>query len=77
MGSKRGWRSIRVKRPRVGQRCLVWRVWKDQGWIDVDYYDGDYDWRNMLYAGGEVTHWMPLPKPPKEENDERVDQRKR
>lgn len=27
-------------------------------------YYGDWVWR---YSAGEVTHWMPLPEPPKED----------
>lgn len=41
-------------------------VMYESGRIDFDRIDHDEDWLfNDLY--GSVTHWMPLPQPPKED----------
>lgn len=37
--------------------CLIASYWKDEGWI-ADGFEG---WEPV-----DVTHWMPLPEPPKE-----------
>lgn len=39
---------------------LRWKVWYD------GYPSGEYRWV-WKYAAGDVTHWMHLPEPPKEE----------
>lgn len=62
------WISIDDRLPEYGKDCLVWCVFKaamehnvaflsdEEGWITTEA-----DW-NIDYA---VTHWMPLPEPPK------------
>lgn len=36
-----------------------------EGWWEYRHYNPDDVYNNMI--DGEVTHWMPLPEPPKEE----------
>ena len=45
------------------------RIWGDTVVVCADYYDGGFTWYegNTEYDISDiVTHWMPLPKPPKE-----------
>lgn len=68
------WISAEKKLPREGGRCLVAIAFGDQRWVDIDYYDGKWkggepNWRNQLYTGGEITHWMRLPRLPKEDGN--------
>lgn len=40
-----------------------------RGYVDVGWYDGNHDeWRTGIVTldNSEITHWMPLPEPPKE-----------
>ena len=55
---ERRWIPVKERLPDIGIEVLVYS--EDDG-ICVDYYDGD----SFGYYG--VTHWMPLPEPPKEE----------
>jgi hypothetical protein len=41
-----------------GDVCLVWRHPELDNW--QEYPDGDFE-----DVTGEITHWMPLPEPPK------------
>lgn len=46
------------------------RIWGDTVVVCADYYDGGFTWYegNTEYDISDiVTHWMPLPQPPKEE----------
>ena len=45
---------------------LIASYWGDEGWI-ADGYDG---WDKL-----KVSHWMPLPEPPKEEGEKRGEER--
>ena len=45
--------------PMVRERTLVGYEWVER-WL--------YPW-NKIYDGPEITHWMPLPKPPKVTED--------
>ena len=64
------WISVTEQLPEQGKRYLVIRfdeVTKTQ-FIDILWHDAHDLWWNRLYKGQyNVTHWMPLPKPPKEE----------
>ena len=64
------WVSVKDALPRLGEGVLVIyqpSVWDNEVMLDVDrleeYIGGKY-WRRHDY---DVTHWMPLPAPPKEE----------
>ena len=52
------WISVEDRLPDIGIEVLVYS--EDDG-ICVDYYDGD------SFGYYDVTHWMPLPEPPKGE----------
>lgn len=50
------------------------RIWGDTVVVCADYYDGGFTWYegNTEYDISDiVTHWMPLPQPPKEETYEK------
>ena len=49
--------------PMVRERILVGYGWMER-WL--------YPW-NKIYDGPEITHWMPLPKPPKKGKEELKD----
>ena len=52
------WIPVADRLPDVGVEVLVY---SEIVGICVDYYDGD------LFGYSDVTHWMPLPEPPKGE----------
>ena len=56
------WISVKDKLPKEGKDVLVWN---DYGFCYVDEIENG-KWRNPGGYSGN-THWMPLPKPPKEE----------
>ena len=48
--------------------CVIWTNGSDigLGW----YYTSTGNWADIYDCGiDDVTHWMPLPEPPKEDND--------
>ena len=69
------WISVKERLPESGQECLcyyVGGVYKQLSWLSLDtFYECDSlsgfypRLKDAIY--GEVTHWMPLPEPPKEE----------
>lgn len=63
------WISVKDKLPGDISRCLVCRYdyITNISFIDILWYEAG-TWGNRLFAGDfAVTHWMPLPEPPKEE----------
>lgn len=55
------WISVEEMLPDGEENRYLIRM--DHGFIDTAIWDGEWE----LWAdAGEVTHWMPLPKPPKE-----------
>ena len=52
------WISVAKRLPDIGVEVLVY---SENFGIHVDYYDGD------AFGYFHVTHWMPLPQPPKGE----------
>lgn len=64
------WIPVTERLPEQGKRYLVIRfdeVTKTQ-FIDILWHDAHDLWWNRLYKGQyNVTHWIPLPEPPKEE----------
>lgn len=64
------WVSVKDALPRLGEGVLViyqHSVWNNFVMLDVDRLDefnGDKYWMRHEH---DVTHWMPLPAPPKEE----------
>ena len=67
---RKRWIPVTERLPEQGKRYLVIRfdeVTKTQ-FIDILWHDAHDLWWNRLYKGQyNVTHWMPLPEPPKEE----------
>ncbi|WP_115726492.1 DUF551 domain-containing protein [Escherichia coli] len=68
-----GWISCSDRMPNDKQ--YVWCWGKSYGWTECDTFEGYYDCsRNKWWAvtdngeepASKVTHWMPLPEPPKE-----------
>ena len=62
------WISVKDKLPKKETAVLVWR-----GMVDICGYMGNKIWltddENMYPVTAEergITHWMPLPEPPKE-----------
>lgn len=48
-------------------RVLAWVVHDGMGWMAVRFYNNRKWWSNGEEIFGEdITHWMPLPKPPSE-----------
>ena len=67
LASKPRWVPVTERLPDKGQKVLIY--WREAGEpaIDTAFWQGEWaalHWTNM---GDKVTHWMPLPEPPKEE----------
>lgn len=67
------WIPVTERLPEQGKQYLVMRydsVTKTP-FIDILWHDAHDLWWNRLYKGQyAVTHWMPLPEPPKEDDNE-------
>lgn len=65
------WISVKEKVPELGLHVLTYGIYtKDLivAWLDdCDEFLGMYDWVNEHQSLDQVTHWMPLPEPPKED----------
>ena len=63
------WISVLVRLPENGQKIIA--AFRDSGGQVADqarYCDGAFDFASWVNVRAEnVTHWMPLPEPPKEE----------
>lgn len=57
------WISVDERLPDKPMKYLVYTIGEKTGRFDIAYYGGYYDGFSVLY--GTVTHWMPLPQPPK------------
>lgn len=64
------WISVEERLPELGLHVLTYGIYtKDLivAWLDdCDEFLGVYDWVNEHQSLDQVTHWMPLPEPPKE-----------
>lgn len=62
-----GWIPVTERLPDIGSNCLISPV---SGCVAEGQFDGDgwtqYRWSAKLDKD-TITHWMPLPEPPKEE----------
>lgn len=59
------WISVKDRLPEEERHVLVWV--KD-GYSLIDWtFNGQ--WQVNPYMRNDITHWMPLPEPPKEETD--------
>ena len=61
------WISVEERLPEEGARVMVYfdGVVAVSEIIDTDMISGEPIW-SFTGAGGDPTHWMPLPEPPKE-----------
>ena len=60
------WISVNDRLPKSNTMVLVFV----RGYADIGWYDGEHDeWRTGMITldNSEITHWMPLPEPPKED----------
>lgn len=60
------WISVKDRLPDERRRCLIYGE-KHIGignYVEPFWYEDEWD---RGYGCPEITHWMPLPKPPKEE----------
>jgi hypothetical protein len=65
------WISVKERLPESGTRALVMRfdfVTKTP-FYDLLWFDNGYWWNRNFTGDYAVTHWMPLPEPPKEAED--------
>ena len=53
-----GWISVKDRLPDVGKFVLIY---SENNGVFMDYHDG------ATFGYYDVTHWMPLPQPPKGE----------
>ena len=58
------WISVKDKLPQVAEWVLAM---SDDYILPVEVFRGDSCWMDVLMHEVSVTHWMPLPEPPKEE----------
>jgi len=72
------WISINKSIPKIGQNVLVFHPWgKDMEYKDIivgrihsiQMYEEStrIDWVDLDFSAIEPTHWMPLPEPPKQD----------
>lgn len=59
---KSAWISVDERLPNEAERVLVYG---ENGFCFATRYKGD--WLMPMIYPGELTHWMPLPEPPKGE----------
>lgn len=69
------WNDAKSNPPQKSGNYLVWIECEKGTWVEDDDYDvEEAEWMHDSYRKGYsevstdfVTHWMPLPEPPKEE----------
>lgn len=69
------WISVKDRLPECGEKCLAVLNTIFGSYVDLFIYTNDiltnepgfYCIYNLYYRMDKVTHWMPLPEPPKEE----------
>lgn len=66
------WISVNDSMPKVGEKVLTYCKAvggvAGNGYIKVNYISmHTRSWECSVLYGYEITHWMPLPEPPKEE----------
>lgn len=73
-----GWISVDDRLPNSNGFYIVWRphFYPDFGMPAICYFDGTDTWHDSYgvdysrtLCSNAITHWMPLPEPPKEEDD--------
>ena len=56
------WIPVTERLPSVGEKVLVITIGKGKQYVETDMLLATGEW----FDYGNVTHWMPLPEPPKE-----------
>ena len=56
------WIPVTERLPSVGEKVLVIAIGKGKQYVETDTLLATGEW----FDYGNVTHWMPLPEPPKE-----------
>ena len=62
------WISVKKRLPEDGQKIIA-AFRNSGGWIvdQARYGNGEFDFASWAYVWDDnITHWMPLPEPPKE-----------
>ena len=62
-----GWISVEDRLPEKNVPVLVW---EKQGFAYVDRLEAECAWQIASTHHAIVTHWLPLPEPPEEVQDE-------
>ncbi|MDN3809611.1 DUF551 domain-containing protein [Klebsiella aerogenes] len=67
--SVQGWIPVSERLPEEGGR--YWCYVEEQNSLGKSHYQWNCSWNGEIWGGammyGRVTHWMPLPNPPREE----------
>lgn len=63
------WISVKDRLPEQTARCLVarWDSVTKTPFIDILWHENGVWWNRQHGGNYAVTHWMPLPEPPKED----------
>lgn len=66
------WISVKERLPEAYKSVLVYiRNASGEAGYDITFYcDHLYDTGNRWYLPVNITHWMPLPEPPKEDDND-------
>lgn len=66
------WISVKDRLPEKFINVLCWYPSKNYGSnIVIDYLESDLGYFAHQFKYGELTHWMPLPQPPKGDNNDK------
>ena len=61
------WISVKKRLPFSGEDVLVAVRWAGRpATVDMSFVDDEGEWAMWSAKRWEITHWMPLPKPPEE-----------
>lgn len=62
------WISVKEELPEQFHVVIACRTNKaGERVVEAGYYSGDGIWKTVAQPTKGVTHWMPMPKPPKED----------
>lgn len=63
------WISVEERLPEDGKNVLIFVRTMSRWWhMEVDWHTGNSWYNNAETNWNKITHWMPLPEPPKEES---------